>query len=510
MKKQRVLLTGASGGMGFSSLKDLLKDSDIQDVVVLVRPSEKNKKMFSAFKNTKGLVINWGDLTNYKDIYKSIEGVDIILHVGAFVSPSADDHPETAMKINFGAAKNFVRAIKEQNRLNNIKFVNIGTIAETGDRMPPIHWGRIGDPIKPSVYDYYAVSKIAAERHIIESGIKNWVSLRQTGITGKKMLDASDDPIQFHNPNDNVLEYVSDRDSARLMRNLCRKTYDNLLPNQFWGHCYNIGGGKTNRKSGLDMNKELYSRIGIKNISLVRLDPKYQCIRNFHGTYYLDSDILNDYLDFRRDSIQYLYDCFEENMGKKTVRFMRFLAKIPGGQRVIGSAIKKRSEKIARKDRGPISWEVNGKDETIAAFYGSVKAFNAIKDFDEQKRFKDWNTVVHIDHGYDESKPESELTIEDVKGAAKFRGGECLSDSMIKGDWTTKLRFSCAFGHEFEASPRLVLEAGHWCPTCESKSWNYYDRAKVDPFFAQVWTPLRDKNEKPYEYKKVVTEQIVP
>ena len=31
MGKQRVFLTGATGGMGFASLKEMLKDSDKQD-----------------------------------------------------------------------------------------------------------------------------------------------------------------------------------------------------------------------------------------------------------------------------------------------------------------------------------------------------------------------------------------------------------------------------------------------------------------------------------------------
>ena len=44
-----------------------------------------------------------------------------------------------------------------------------GTVAATGDRMPPIHWGRIGDPLKPSIYDFYAVTKIAGERAVLES-----------------------------------------------------------------------------------------------------------------------------------------------------------------------------------------------------------------------------------------------------------------------------------------------------------------------------------------------------
>jgi len=53
--------------------------------------------------------------------------------------------------------------------------------------LPPIHWGRVGDPIKPSIFDYYAVSKIASERLVIESRLEYWVSLRQTGIMGPAM-----------------------------------------------------------------------------------------------------------------------------------------------------------------------------------------------------------------------------------------------------------------------------------------------------------------------------------
>ena len=90
--------------------------------------------------------------------------------------------------------------------------------------------------------------------------------------------------------------------------------------------------------------------------------------------------------------------------------------------------------------------------------------------------FTDWDNVVHIDHGYDESKPESELTLEDMKGAAEFRGGTCDSTEMAKGDWTSPLEFTCQFGHNFKGSPRLILEGGHWCDECERKSWNYGNR----------------------------------
>jgi hypothetical protein len=113
--------------------------------------------------------------------------------------------------------------------------------------------------------------------------------------------------------------------------------------------------------------------------------------------------------------------------------------------------------------------------------------------------------VIKLDHGYDENKPVSELNIEDMKGAAAFRGGECLSAEMETGNWTDKLDFKCAFGHTFNASPKLVLEGGHFCPQCERETWNYKERAKREPFFAQVWNPIQGKDDG-REYTKIVSE----
>jgi hypothetical protein len=43
------------------------------------------------------------------------------------------------MKVNYGSTVNIIKAIKVQPSRDQIKLVYIGTIAETGDRMPPIH-----------------------------------------------------------------------------------------------------------------------------------------------------------------------------------------------------------------------------------------------------------------------------------------------------------------------------------------------------------------------------------
>ena len=447
MKKQTVFITGATGGMGFESLKQILEDKEKQNIIILVRDSEKNRKLLKDYQDIPELTIKWGDLTNYQDVYDCVKEADIVLHIAAFVSPAADYYPDKAMKNNLGSTKNIVDAIIDQGRELEVKLVNIGTVAETGDRMPPIHWGRVGDPLKPSMFDYYAVSKIAAERYVIESGLKYWVSLRQTGIIGKAMAGIVD-AIMFHNCLDNVLEYVSDRDSGRLMRNLCLYTADGTLPEEFWGHIYNIGGGESCRVSTYEMYQRLYGDIGFTNLDYV-IDPKWYATRNFHGHFYLDSDKLENYLHFRQDSIEYFYDAYKENLGA-TVGVSKVICKFPGGQKLMGSIMKKVFLKQALTEHGTVHFIRDHVDDHIDAYWGSKKNWDNIPEkLSDMKHFTDWDKKIVLDHGYDETKPESELNLADVAGAAKFRGGECLSESMETGNWSNKLKFQCAFGHTF-------------------------------------------------------------
>ena len=96
-----------------------------------------------------------------------------------------------------------------------------------------------------------------------------------------------------------------------------------------------------------------------------------------------------------------------------------------------------------------------------------------------------------LSHGYDESKPLSTLDIEDMRSAAKFRGGECLSQSMTTGDMRTPLEWRCGCGHTFKATPTLVLLGGHWCDKCMPAPWKYDEVAEKSQFLVQVWHRMR-------------------
>ena len=244
MSSQKIIfLTGATGTMGEEGLKQILSRSDRFRLRVLVRPSAKNKDFMTRYQDHPALEVVWGDLSSYEDILGCVTGADYVLHVGAFISPEADKFPKRSIDVNFGSTVKIIRAIKAQPDPDAVKLVYIGTVAETGCRMPPIHWGRCGDPIKGSVFDYYAVSKIAAERAVMESRLKHWVSLRQTGIMPSKE-SAAREPIIFHQPPQNLLEWVSAMESGILLANVC----EDWVPESFWRGVYNIGGGE--RASG--------------------------------------------------------------------------------------------------------------------------------------------------------------------------------------------------------------------------------------------------------------------
>ena len=488
--------------MGLLTLQALLRDSDALTLSILALPTEQSRQVLKPYLTHPALHIVWGDLTKPADVRQAVQGAEVILHLGALVSPEADYAPEKAMAVNFGGVVNLIEAVRALGQEQTTRFVNIGTVAQTGDRMPPIHWGRVGDPLKPSVFDYYAVSKIAAERYVIESGLPYWVSLRQTGILGPKMAGIQD-AIMFHNGLDNVLEYVSDRDAARLMLHLCQRERRGELGSTFWGHIFNIGGGEACRISTYALYGRLFGQLGFSGLQDV-MDAKWFATRNFHGQYYLDSDRLNDLLDFRQDSLPYFDACYQAALGwqGKLVKAMNGL----GGHKATGHILKARFRHLARTQNGTLRFVEQGMEGHIAAFWGSRAAWEAIRPLHEYRPYSAWNDVVAMNHGYDETKTEQSLTLVDVQGAARFRGGQCTSSAMAVGEWRTPLDFQCAFGHSFSATARLVLEGGHWCPHCERDSWNYAERANMDPFFAQVWTPLHPPGEPAWRYPKLVSD----
>ena len=471
--KKRIFLTGATGTMGWAGLQELLQYPDRYDVSVLARPSKKNKQKLAPLESKIHVV--WGDLTNYEDVRKGVTGADYVLHVGGMVSPKADYYPKETLRVNVTAAENIVNAILEQPNRDEIKVVYIGSVAETSDRNEPLHWGRCGDPVFASAFDYYAVSKIAAERIFADSGLRHWVSLRQSGILYPAILK-NFDPIMFHVPIRGVLEWATVEDSGRLLERVCRDS----VPDDFWNRFYNISSGPQYRMTNYDFETRVLKAVYCPKPEKI-FDANWFALKNFHGQYYLDADILEHYLHFRANIP--LDDYFQQ-MSDSLPKIFR-LAKIAPAP-IIKAATRMLAHK---KTYGTQYWIKHHDEARINAYFGGIEQWRAIPSWPHWNLSEpaDVEEARHIEHGYDETKPLSQLTWEELQAAAVFRGGRLVSESY-SGNPSQQLVWECHDGHRFKASPKLVLEGGHWCADCLSDHWdNFTEVAKHNPFFAQVF-----------------------
>jgi len=490
--RQVVLLTGASGSMGSEAFKRLWEKRSRYDIVLLQRPSVRNKKHFRRFEREagiasipgrgvvsgKGLKIVWGDAMNREDVVEACRGIDWCLHTMALISPAADRDPAMTDLVNTRATQYIVEAIEEQDP-EHIRMVYIGSVAEYGDRLPPVHVGRAGDPVLPSYCDTYAVSKIRGELAVMESRIRHWVSFRQTFIMIPDLFSLMD-PIMFHQPINSFMENITARDSGRLLAGCLEVREDS----DFWRRCYNISGGPGCRTTFLEFLERIYRMLGIDYRRA--MERRWFALKNFHMQFYEDAGVLNGYLHHWEGG-QTLEDYYLE-VWRALPWYLKLTAalnrRVPPFRWIVEKATRLQLCRLAGRKDGTLAWIRKGDLEKIAAFYGSIGQYMEIPPWDVAMPSLDHHQEhARLDHGYDEGKET--LALEDLREAARFRGG-----SVESGEWTgnmfTPVKWRCCQGHTFGMTPNSVLKGGHWCLECITTSRNYPLIAGRNRFAAQV------------------------
>lgn len=497
-----VALTGATGSMGSEALHQIMASSDVL-VRLLVLNDKRNIKIAKKYQKLykDNIDVVYGDIASYDDCVALIKDASFIFHCAAMIPPASDHYQEKAKLVNYQGTKNIVNAIRNSGREDEIYLVYVSTVALYGNRNYKHMWGRVGDPLLVSPYDYYALYKLWSERYLLDANLKHFVSLRETGILHKDMFKNNmNDGLMFHTAWNSPLEWVTDKDSGRLLANLLIKSLDNSLDKDFWNKVYNIGGLEGGRVTGYETIDSGYALMGSTAKKFFK--PNYNIDRNFHGIWYTDSHILNDYLDFVKEDSKIYW----KRMAKKYWYF-KLGAIIPSS--ILSKLV---IQKLFNNANSPYYWIKHNFQGRIDAFYGSLKNFHKIgtswetypllcesksqEGYINYQELLEPKNAILLDHGYDENKLDSELDINDMKKAAIFRGGLCLSDTMTKGDLFSPLKWRCSEGHTFMASPYTILKAGHWCIDCLSdEKWKFDLLSTKNPFYAQVWYDSHDKSE---------------
>jgi nucleoside-diphosphate-sugar epimerase len=333
----KILLTGPCGSVGIQALQELVKSENKYEIVVFERQTPLAIKELELFKDS--ITIHYGDLRDAQTLDEVVKDIDFVIHTAAIIPPLADHDTKLAYEVNVTGTRNLIEKLLIHSP--NAFFLFTSSVSVYGDRL--LSDGiKVGDPLTPSVGDYYAVTKIECEEMVVNSGL-DYTIFRLSGVMGPRPGEDRNkiEPIMFHMPLETKYELVTTRDCAFALVQAIEKK--ELLSKKI----YNLSGGKECRVIYRDFLKHSF---GIAGIDIDKF-PKYSFAeQNFHCAFYEDSDVLNDILHFQRDTLQSYYDWVDP----KPKPLQRFLVKL---------FQKKAIDSIASKS--DVLQAVNNKDEEL-------------------------------------------------------------------------------------------------------------------------------------------------
>ncbi|MCX5044724.1 NAD(P)-dependent oxidoreductase [Aldersonia sp. NBC_00410] len=242
----KVLLTGAMGNIGYSTLKGLLAEG--HDVVAFDLESKRARKLASGLDERVRVV--WGDITDRDGLRQALDGVDAVIHLAAIIPPLADRAPELAQRVNVDATLGLIAEMEASPTAKRLIFASsMGIFGDVQDREPPL---RVDTPVSPT--DEYGRQKIKCEEAIRASGLQ-WSILRLAAVTPIQ-LQVQDPSILFEFSPDARMEFLHPDDAGTAFARAvaCAESIGKVLY---------LGGGANCQTTYLEFATALMKTIGI-------------------------------------------------------------------------------------------------------------------------------------------------------------------------------------------------------------------------------------------------------
>jgi nucleoside-diphosphate-sugar epimerase len=223
----KILLTGAFGNIGMSTLQELLRQGhQVRCFVSRRKVHERTARRFAG-----KIELIQGDIRQPADISKAVPGQDIIIHMAYMLPPQSEDQPELARSINIDGTRQLLAAACNLDRPPKFFFSSsFDVFGHTQDQPPP---RKVTDPVEAT--DHYSGHKIACEQMVKASGLE-WAIFRFADVPPLSLR--SPHPIMFKIPLSTRIEVIHTSDAGLAVAN-------GICSNDIWGKTMLIGGGSS-------------------------------------------------------------------------------------------------------------------------------------------------------------------------------------------------------------------------------------------------------------------------
>jgi UDP-glucose 4-epimerase len=157
-----VLITGGAGYVGNELTYELLKNPEIEKIIIFDNLSRKNYNLFLDTKYPEGRVkFIYGEILDSRKLKNILKGVDVVYHLAAKVTtPFANDDPHLFEQVNHWGTAELVYAIEETGcKIKKFVYTSSSSVYGATDTLIDM------DTI-PNPKTFYGTSKLRGESHV--------------------------------------------------------------------------------------------------------------------------------------------------------------------------------------------------------------------------------------------------------------------------------------------------------------------------------------------------------
>ncbi len=223
----RVLLTGAFGNLGMSTLHELLRQGHQVRCFVSNRPAHTRTARRFAGK----IELIQGDIRQPEALTRVVQDQEEVIHLAYMLPPRSEEQPDLAYAINVEGTRHLLNATSSLARPPRFLFASsFDVFGFTQDQPPP---RRVSDPVQAT--GHYSAHKIACEEMVKTSGLP-WAIFRFADIPPLGLR--SPHPIMFRIPLKTRFEVIHPYDAGLAVA-------QGICTDAIWGKILLIGGGPT-------------------------------------------------------------------------------------------------------------------------------------------------------------------------------------------------------------------------------------------------------------------------
>jgi len=226
----KVLITGGAGYIGTELVQLLSEAKEVESLLIYDNLSRGNRNLFIGHHKMDAEKVKFvnGDLLDSRKLRKSLEGIDIVVHLAAKVTtPFADQNSHQFEQVNHWGTAELVYAI-EESKVKRLIHLSSVSVYGTSDSAVGID-----APLNPSTF--YGISKKRAEEHVNRLAEKREVynircgnvygynkSMRFDAVINRFMFEANyRGRITVNGSGEQKRPFIHIRKAAEVLKALC-------------------------------------------------------------------------------------------------------------------------------------------------------------------------------------------------------------------------------------------------------------------------------------------------